>query len=271
MPKVSVIIPTYNRKGFLKLALLAYNHQDYKNFDVIVCSDGASDGSKEMVGELREQLNYEVKFLEQEDLGYRRSLALNRGIDESKADYIIFADDDSIPPTFYVSSHVKKLAPGIVVAAKHMMIKTKKKKSLFSEENIMNKVYMKACTLLDRLDLLAWKIKYHTYFLQKHPLRPKLRGSNFSVSRKDLCSINGFDCDFIGWGYEDNDIRRRLLTSGVKMREAVFKGFNFNLGDTKNATPRQTTFERIQEQKRMSMDKNRPLFCERGLNCVEQE
>lgn len=45
----SVIIPTYNRADKLRKCLKSVFSQSYKNFEVIVCDDGSTDESCEVV------------------------------------------------------------------------------------------------------------------------------------------------------------------------------------------------------------------------------
>jgi|WetSurMetagenome_2_1015567.scaffolds.fasta_scaffold14762_4 glycosyltransferase involved in cell wall biosynthesis len=267
--KVSVIIATYNRKDFLRKALLSYNCQTYKNFDVIVASDGSSDGTKEMVFVLQNELKYSLKYIEQEDKGFRKSLILNKAIILSDSEYLIFADDDCIAPPKFIEVHGKKTSVKKCVLGKYLMVNGKKK-HLFSESNIRTLKYIRAFTLFDFLDMLYWKIKYRVYFLQNHPKRPRLVGGNFSVYKKALIDINGFDCDFVGWGYEDDDIKTRLVRSGLSLDEVVLSGYNFNLGDETNRTPRQTSQETILKQKEMAYSKERPWRCVNGLDKISQ-
>ena len=90
MQKIAVIIATYNRKEMLRKALLAYNHQTYRNFEVIVASDGSSDGTYEMISELKPTLHYPIFYLWQEDQGFRKSRIVNKAIQFTQSPYLVF-------------------------------------------------------------------------------------------------------------------------------------------------------------------------------------
>ena len=49
MPKVSVIIPTYNRPSMLKEAVDSVLTQDFEDFELIVVDDGSTDGTAEEI------------------------------------------------------------------------------------------------------------------------------------------------------------------------------------------------------------------------------
>jgi glycosyltransferase involved in cell wall biosynthesis len=91
MPRVSVIIPTYNRLPMLKEAVQSVLTQDYEDFELIVVDDGSTDGTSEEM----KRYGGRVKVIEQtENRGV--SAARNRGILQAKGKYIAFLDSDDL-------------------------------------------------------------------------------------------------------------------------------------------------------------------------------
>jgi len=91
MPKVSVIIPTYNRLPMLKEAVESVLVQDFEDFELIVVDDGSTDGTSEEM----KQYGGRVKVVEHtENRGV--SAARNRGVLHAKGKYIAFLDSDDL-------------------------------------------------------------------------------------------------------------------------------------------------------------------------------
>jgi len=89
MPKVSVIIPTYNRLPMLKEAIHSVLKQDFEDFELIVVDDGSTDGTVE---EIR-KFGGRVRLLQHpENRGV--SAARNKGILHAKGKYVAFLDSD---------------------------------------------------------------------------------------------------------------------------------------------------------------------------------
>jgi glycosyltransferase involved in cell wall biosynthesis len=100
-PYLSVVVPTYNREVLLRITLEALAHQTYprEQFEVIVVSDGASDGTDEMVAAYARQAPYPLRLVQQVNSGVAR--ARNRAIQEASGEVIVFLDDDiEVVPEF---------------------------------------------------------------------------------------------------------------------------------------------------------------------------
>jgi glycosyltransferase involved in cell wall biosynthesis len=91
MPKVSVIIPTYNRLPMVSEAVESVLAQGFEDLELIVVDDGSTDGT----GEELNRYGGRVKLLRHsENRGV--SAARNRGIREARGKYIAFLDSDDL-------------------------------------------------------------------------------------------------------------------------------------------------------------------------------
>jgi cellulose synthase/poly-beta-1,6-N-acetylglucosamine synthase-like glycosyltransferase len=94
LPKVSVIIPAYNEEKTIQLTIDSILKSDYpKNkLDILIVDDGSLDKTYERALEYE---NRGVRIFKQEVNG-GKGKALNRGIKESKGDFIFTMDADTI-------------------------------------------------------------------------------------------------------------------------------------------------------------------------------
>ncbi len=90
MPTVSICIPTYNRKGYLRQALDSVIAQTYKDFEIIMVDDGSTDGTEEMV----KNTGYNIRYYWQENKG--EAAACNKLIKLAEGQYISFVHSDDL-------------------------------------------------------------------------------------------------------------------------------------------------------------------------------
>ena len=89
MPRVSVIIPTYNRAEKVIRSISSVLNQTFSDFEVIIVDDGSADGTEKAVARLKGPIKYLVHSA---NLGV--SAARNIGIKHSNAPFIAFLDSD---------------------------------------------------------------------------------------------------------------------------------------------------------------------------------
>lgn len=97
--KISVIVPVYNVKRYLRSCLDSILSQSFRDMEIICVDDGSTDGSGEILDEYSCK-DDRIRVIHKENGGYGR--AMNAGIDEAKGEYIgIVESDDAILPDFY--------------------------------------------------------------------------------------------------------------------------------------------------------------------------
>jgi glycosyltransferase involved in cell wall biosynthesis len=118
-PRVSVVIPTYNRAGLLGLALDSVYAQTWKRFEVIVIDDGSTDGTEAALRPYVERRG--LRVLRQENRG--PSAARNRGIEAARGEYIAFLDSDDLWLPIKLAVQVARLdaCPGAVMCYSNML------------------------------------------------------------------------------------------------------------------------------------------------------
>ncbi len=89
MPKVSVIIPTYNREQYLSDAVKSVLNQTYQDFELIIIDDGSTDKTRRLIENFK---NNKIKYYYQNNKGV--SSSRNVGIKISRGTFICFLDSD---------------------------------------------------------------------------------------------------------------------------------------------------------------------------------
>ena len=184
MPKVSVIIPTYNSSRTIRETLNSVFRQTYSDFEILLINDGSTDNLMEVLKCFQDSrlqiLNYENGGL---------SVARNRGIDRASGEYLIFLDADDLWSPDKLESHVNALdnaqktnpKAGVVYSWSYLLDDETNtycsSHSLRSEGNVLPKIL--------EINLVA-------------------NGSNPMITREAIDSVGYFDSDFQGasdWEY----------------------------------------------------------------------
>ena len=95
--KISVIIPTFNRKKTLERAIQSVMDQSLLPFEILIIDDGSNDGTEQWVKE-----NFQnIKYIYQNNHGV--SSARNTGIENAHGDWVAFldSDDEWLPNKLY--------------------------------------------------------------------------------------------------------------------------------------------------------------------------
>lgn len=103
--KISVLIPTHNRKDILRKCLEGYSRQTFPAdaFELIVVDDGSTDGTAEVVNGLAPTLPYRLSYTYQANAG--PGAARNRGFRNASGEVILITGDDILPDERLLAEH----------------------------------------------------------------------------------------------------------------------------------------------------------------------
>lgn len=116
-PEVTAIIPVYNDRAALEVALpvsVRFLEQITPHFEIIVAEDGSTDGSAEFVAEFAMK-NPVVRLLHS-DSRLGRGAALNRAITEAKGAIVCYYDVDLATDMQHLSELVNAVRDGAVIS-----------------------------------------------------------------------------------------------------------------------------------------------------------
>lgn len=273
MIKCTVIVSVYKDTASLDLILQALARQSVIPNEVIISEDCDSQEMLSYVALAKTKypaLN--LNHLSQEDLGWRKNRALNRAVVSAENEYLIFIDGDCVPFDDFVENHLGKAQVGSALAGKRIELGPRMTKQVYegtlSTSKIANNWFSYIPMLIkDKARHLEdiIHIKYNSFwsFLTNKEAR-SIIGCNWSVYKKDLLEINGFNEDYtlpsVG---EDTDLVWRFKGLGITINSCRYNANIIHLFHEKRFNPD------IQKTNREIMKKNQDLrqyVCINGIN-----
>lgn len=226
---VSLICSTYESPRFLGIVLESVALQGFRDFELIVADDGSGAETRRVIAEFREKADFPVTHLWQEDRGFRKARIHNRAIERARGRLLVFIDGDCVLAPDFLQDHLSVLRENEdrehVFMGRRVLLGPELTRRV-TRENFRKILFP---TLSPRLIWSALK-RDSTYVSLKHsPKNPHLRrllgaervpdliGCNFSLRRRTMLKINGFNEDFEGYGLEDFDIFLRLRNLGCRI------------------------------------------------------
>jgi len=97
LPKVSIVMPSFNQVRFIERSILSVLNQDYQNIELIIIDGGSSDGTIDIIKKYQQHVAY---WLSEPDHG--QSNALNKGFAHASGDILgwLNSDDLYLPNAF---------------------------------------------------------------------------------------------------------------------------------------------------------------------------
>lgn len=218
--KLSLIINTYNRPSLLEKCLMSLSNQSEFPDEIIVADDGSKEDIISVLKKFKEKFNnIPIKFVTQDDTGFRLSRCRNNGAREASSDFLFYVDQDLI----FTKNFIKTIKDNIKY--NHFIVgwpirTTEEQLGKITDYDIENFNFDKFITEKQTKLVKKQFCKDSLYrILNNLKLRKrgvKFRGGVSGFFKNDFIKINGYDENYIGWGNEDDDFGRRLYYSGVK-------------------------------------------------------
>jgi glycosyltransferase involved in cell wall biosynthesis len=225
----SVILTSYNDLAILATCFAAFTRQSDPNFEIIIADDGSHQDYAPLLEEWAPRFAFGIVHVKHEDLGFRRARILNRAILSSSSDRLIFADVDCLPHARFVENHMRFLTPGVIITGRRVHVS---RDSVPSMEQILS-----SGLGYGPARLLGLWLRGKARVVEHGVVTPLfyessfdgILGSNFSACKPDLLAVNGFNEEFVGYGWEDTDLEFRLKLAGCRLRNLRNRVIQFHL------------------------------------------
>lgn len=260
----SLIICTYNWPEALSLVLSSVVNQSIMPDEVIVADDGSSDSTAFIVKTLSSQIPVPVIHSWQEDLGCRIPHSRNRAIAKSNYEYIIMIDGDTVLHEHFIKDHKSLAKKGSYIQGSRVLLQREFtenliKENLFKVPPFFSKHSKNKFNLI-RLPFLSLLISFY-----KSKNIKRIRGCNFSLFKKDIIRVNGFNEEMTTWGREDSEFVQRLFNSGICKQQIKFSGIQYHLFHNERVANSQTSAILNDDYLNNTIEKNL-TWCNLGIN-----
>jgi cellulose synthase/poly-beta-1,6-N-acetylglucosamine synthase-like glycosyltransferase len=221
---LTLVVAVYNAKRYLEYIFAALMRQSMREYEVIIADDGSGPEIGEFIEWSRSRLPFPLQHLWQPDSGFRKNIMLNKAIAASQTDYLVFIDGDCVPHHEFIYDHWLNRKPNHVLCGRRVNF-SRSITDRLKLEDIVNGRHEKMSLrllfdgLMARSSNLEEAIRIENSLLRRllHRNRARILGCNFSIEKKLLERINGFNEDYQAPGLgEDTDIDLRLKLIGAQ-------------------------------------------------------
>ena len=228
--KVGLIISTYNWKEALNQVLQSIKLQTCLPDEIVVCDDGSREDSGELVRNLQKDFPCILKYVWQEDNGFRVAAIRNKGINILSADieYVVIIDGDMILHRKFIADHIYFAENNFFTQGSRVLISKEKTIQIFGrrDTNFIISFFTKG--IKKRKNTIY--LRFFSSLLDSPSKKLKgIRACNMGFWKKDLYSVNGFNEKFVGWGREDSELVVRLFNKGIMRKNIKFSAIAYHL------------------------------------------
>lgn len=216
-----VIITTYNSPLWLEKVLWGYESQTDTDFEVIIADDGSSEETKNLIHKFKDRKKLNILHVWHEDDGFRKTEILNKAIQATQSDYLMFTDGDCIPRYDTIEVHKRHSKKSFFCSAGYFKLTTPVSNLVTENDIISGRIFDYDWLLKNGQPKSNKALKLTvTGFKQKilntiTPTKATWNGANSSAFKSDILAVNGFD-ERMQYGGLDREMGERLVNNGIK-------------------------------------------------------
>lgn len=224
----SVIFTTYNHPKWLEKTLWGFATQSYRNFEIIVADDGSGPETREVVERLQAEIDIPIQHLWQEDDGFQKCRILNKAIDASRGEYLIFTDGDCIPHPDFVRNHVELAAEDTMLSGGYFKLPLEVSRAINKQDILDGNATRPGWLLQQGVPFTPKLAKLYSHRIIGAILdaltitRATWNGHSSSTWKKHVLETNGFD-ERMQYGGQDREFGERLMNMGIKPRQVRYR------------------------------------------------
>jgi glycosyltransferase involved in cell wall biosynthesis len=262
--RCSLIICTYNWPAALGFVLNSVALQSEFPDEIIIADDGSGKLTEKVIKNFSNVFNIPIIHSWQEDIGCRIPHSRNRAIAKSTCDYIIMIDGDTVLHKHFIKDHKSFAKEGVYIQGSRVLLQDGYTKSLFSK-NLFQKPSFFSSDAKNKLNMIRFPFISVFFGFFKNQDIARIRGCNFSMFRRDIFKVNGFNEEITSWGREDSEFVQRLFNSGILKRQLKFSAVQYHLFhnervvDSKKSAATNNIFLK-------NAKNNKLVWCDIGLN-----
>jgi len=91
-PKISILMPTYNRASLIGETIESILKQTYENWELIIVDDGSDDNTEEVISQIKDQ---RIRFCKAGRIAINGKIK-NIGLEEADGELVAFIDSDDL-------------------------------------------------------------------------------------------------------------------------------------------------------------------------------
>jgi glycosyltransferase involved in cell wall biosynthesis len=191
-PLISVVIPVYNVKKYMKRCLDGVLAQTYKNLEIILVDDGSTDGSAKICDDYFKKDKRVVVFHKPNG---GLSSARNYGVRSSNGKYVTFIDsDDSVDEDYVETLYniIVKYKVKLAICSHRVIYENRTPIDMSTGESgaLESKLVLKRLLYADGIDISSWAKMFAREILIPHPFP---EGRNFEDAATTYLYVDSVD------------------------------------------------------------------------------